>query len=75
MVVNSPPHCRDYLFDCLEKKEDIQNRAYGTDHLSSCIVGKESLPLFIMDLDTGKDKANILKPVQVGIQEMSNLLK
>ena len=56
---------RDYLFNCLNKREDVQNRAYGTDHLAMCVEDKDGTPMFVFDLDTGKDSSKILKPVQV----------
>ena len=64
---------RDYLFDCLRKKHDVQRRAYGTDHLAMLINNKDGLPLFVMDLDTGAEKDNILKPAQ--IKSIRNLYK
>lgn len=56
---------RDYLFDCLEKQEDKQCRAYGTEHLAMRVEDKDGLPLFVLDLDTGKDKSTILNPAQI----------
>ena len=53
------------MFNCLDKREDVQNRAYGTDHLAMCVEDKEGVPIFVVDLDTGKDQSKILKPVQV----------
>ncbi|XP_063695396.1 uncharacterized protein LOC134826824 [Bolinopsis microptera] len=58
-------HVRDYLFNCLEKKENIQNRAYGTDHLAMRVDDKQGVPIFVIDLDTGKDKSHILKAAQI----------
>lgn len=63
---------RDYLFNCLEKKENVQNRAYGTDHLAMRVDDKQGVPIFVVDLDTGKDKSHILKAAQ--IKSVRNLL-
>lgn len=52
---------------------DLQNRAYGTDHLALLVPDNDGFPLFILDLDTGKDKANILKPGQ--IKSIRNITK
>merc|ERR1739848_210062 len=66
------PKRRDYLFSCLDKREDVQNRAYGTDHLAMCVEDSQGVPIFVVDLDTGKDQSKILKPVQ--IKSVRNLL-
>ena len=43
----------------------MQNRAYGTDHLAMRVDDKQGVPIFVVDLDTGKDKSHILKVAQV----------